>query len=360
MEVFDLKEEYKNPICITQQFRFCGNPFRVDMYRGCDFGCKYCFANARQGNFNVKWQNADIEKVKKMFHKAFETDIEYKNVNIELLRHKVPLHCGGMSDPFQKREFEDKLTLELIKLSSSYDYPVCFSTKCSDLPDEYYEFLRPDIHTFQISIMGVTDDFIRKYETNTPSALDRIDFCKKLKEKGFWVSCRIQPLIDIEEARMLVERLDNIVDYFTVEHLKIPVDNKHIRSLFEPIDKNLYKRTSSLRSYELDKIEKIKNVEYLMGFTKVPIGCGDNDIHYMSGSRCCCGVDLMPESFRNYLKYNLTYFCTGDCNKDELWCPSNSIKNIFNSDTQKSYGCEKFKDFTDEYCRRYKDFLGGK
>ena len=55
-----MKEDlYKNPICITQQFRFCGNPFRIDMYRGCDFGCQYCFANARQGNFEVKWQTAD-------------------------------------------------------------------------------------------------------------------------------------------------------------------------------------------------------------------------------------------------------------------------------------------------------------
>ena len=33
------------------QFKFCGNPFRIDTYRNCDFGCKYCFANARQGKF---------------------------------------------------------------------------------------------------------------------------------------------------------------------------------------------------------------------------------------------------------------------------------------------------------------------
>lgn len=350
-------KEYKNPICITQQFRFCGNPFRIDMYRGCDFGCNYCFANARQGNFKVEWQSADINKIEKMFYKAFETDIEYKNINIELLRNRVPLHCGGMSDPFQYREFNEKLTLQLIKLSSKYNYPICFSTKCANLPEEYFKYLRNDIHTFQISIIGVSDDFIRKYESNTPTAIERIQFCKLLKEKGFWVSCRIQPLIDIKEAESLIKELDGVVDYFTVEHLKIPVDNKHIRSLFEPIDKNLYKRTSSLRSYELNKETKINNIKYLKNNTNTPIGCGDNDIHYMSDSRCCCGVDLMPESFRNYLKYNLTYFCTGEYNKDDLWTPSCSVKNIFNSDTQKSYKCEKFSDFTDEYCRRYEQFL---
>lgn len=352
-------EEYKNPICITQQFRFCGNPFRIDMYRGCDFGCRYCFANARQGNFEVKWQNASIEKVRKLFQKAFDTDVETKNINVELLRNKVPLHCGGMSDPFQEREFDDKLTLELIKLTSEYDYPVSFSTKCASLPDEYYEVLRPDIHAFQISIMGLSEDFIRKYEVNTPTAEERINFCKTLKDKGFWVSCRIQPLIDVEEAKNLILTLNGVVDYFTVEHLKIPVDNKHIRALFEPIDKEIYKRTSSLRSYELIKEKKVENINYLKQFTTTPIGCGDNDIHYMSDSRCCCGVDMMPGAFKNYLKYNLTYFCTGDCNKEELWCPQSSIKSIFNSDTQRSYGCEKFSEFTDEYCRRYKDFLGG-
>lgn len=352
------KEEYSNPICITQQFRFCGNPFRVDMYRGCDFGCKYCFANARQGNFEVKWQEANIEKVEKMFQRALESEEETKNINIELIRNRIPLHCGGMSDPFQKREFEKHLTLGLIKLSLKYQYPISFSTKAAYLPNEYFEYLSNNIHAFQISIMGRDNDFVKQYETKTPTVDERIGFIKELKRRGFWVSCRIQPMIDVEQAKELIIELNDFVDYFTIEHLKIPVDNRHIRAIFEPIDKKRYTRTSSLRSYELRTEEKVKNIEYLKRYSKKPIGCGDNDIHFMSDSRCCCGVDMMPESFSNYLKYNLTYFCTGECEKDKIWIPKSDVKNIFNSDTQRSYGCKKFNEFTDIYCERYKKFLG--
>ena len=212
-----MKEDlYKNPICITQQFRFCGNPFRIDMYRGCDFGCQYCFANARQGNFEVKWQTADEKMVERAFHKAFDEDKEYKNVTVELMRHKVPLHCGGMSDPFQAREWDIGATKKLIELSNKYDYPISFSTKAAHLPEEYYNILNPNIHAFQISLMGYDEDFVRKYESNTPSPAERIEFCKELKRRGFWVSCRIQPMIDVEQARKVIEALNDTVDYFTV------------------------------------------------------------------------------------------------------------------------------------------------
>ena len=140
----DLKEleTYSSPIGMTQQFRFCGNPFRIDMYKSCDFGCKYCFANSSQAKgHNDGFAVAKFKHLESLFKKALETDEESKNVTIELLRHRVPLHCGGMSDPFQKREFEYELTYKLIQLSNKYNYPICFSTKQCDLPDKYFEIL---------------------------------------------------------------------------------------------------------------------------------------------------------------------------------------------------------------------------
>ena len=40
-----MTKEYHESMQITKAFRFCPNAFRIDMYRCCDFGCKYCFAN---------------------------------------------------------------------------------------------------------------------------------------------------------------------------------------------------------------------------------------------------------------------------------------------------------------------------
>ena len=98
-----MKEDlYKNPICITQQFRFCGNPFRIDMYRGCDFGCQYCFANARQGNFEVKWQTADEKMVERAFHKAFDEDKDKVKTYAQLLYNQALLIEGmPVEDPVE-------------------------------------------------------------------------------------------------------------------------------------------------------------------------------------------------------------------------------------------------------------------
>jgi len=36
-----------DPLDATSKFPICGMPIRIDSYRTCTFGCKYCFANAR-------------------------------------------------------------------------------------------------------------------------------------------------------------------------------------------------------------------------------------------------------------------------------------------------------------------------
>ena len=155
---------YKYPIALTQQFRFCGNPFRVDLYQGCSFGCTYCFSQNMSNEMRVKFDEADFSIVEQYFYKAFETDGDTKDVTIELLRHKVPLHVGGMSDPFQDREWKMHLTYKLIELSNKYDYPIMFSSKTAHLPDEYFKILNPELHAFQTSLIGYDEEYTKRFE----------------------------------------------------------------------------------------------------------------------------------------------------------------------------------------------------
>ena len=68
--------KYHECMQLTSQFKFCPNAFRIDLYRGCDFGCKYCFANMEAfhetGTGLSMWRNADIEEVKKKFELALD------------------------------------------------------------------------------------------------------------------------------------------------------------------------------------------------------------------------------------------------------------------------------------------------
>ena len=322
---------------ITNQFKYCGNSFRIDTYEGCDFGCKYCFANNRKGAYGKSKKSCAIEYdyMKRFFDKAFESERQYKDITVEVLQHKVPLHLGGMSDPFQKREFKDKMTYELLKLSNKYTYPIMISTKCSYLPKEYWDILDPKIHAFQISLMGYDEDFIRKYETNTPTAKERIEFIKELHNKGFWVGLRIQPLIHLDQALKLVSEVNDYVNYITVEHLKIPTDNNEVKEVLSDI-KAMYPfyKPKKSRSYEMTTEFKLNNINKIKEISKAPVGCGDNDLHKYSQSRCCCGIDTINSNFDNWIKYNTTYFETGEYNKEDIWIPQNSCKKCMHGDYQ--------------------------
>lgn len=354
---------YKYPLALTQQFRFCGNPFRIDLYQGCSFGCAYCFSQNMSNEMRVKFDEADFSIVEQYFYKAFETDGNSGDVTIECLRHRVPLHCGGMSDPFQTREWSMHLTYKLIELSNKYDYPIMFSSKTASLPDEYWEILNPELHAFQTSLIGFDEAFTKKYEFNTPSPQERIDFIKKLHSKGFWTCVRLQPLIDVDQAVKVCKAVDGIANCAIVEHLKVPVINKYLRKLFvEEINTGNYVSSINMKNYELKTELKEKNIEKIKAsVTKTLVEVGDNDLHYLSQSRNCCGLDTIPsDKFNGWLKYNLTYFTTQPKddkeNMDELFIPQCNISSTLNP-MSRLKGVTDFKTYTDYYCYRHLNFM---
>jgi len=357
-----MKDDYGSPLSLTSQFRFCGNPFRLDFYKFCSFGCKYCFARHIGGAEDFEYKYAKFEIIETYFKKAFDEDKETKDIVVELLRHKVPIHVGGLSDPFQPIEFKLKLNYKLIKLSNKYQYPLIFSTKQCFLPQEYWDTLDPKLHAFQISCLGYDDEFAKIYEENTPSPQQRIAFLKELRQKGFWCSIRIQPMIKLEQAIKLCDVIDGIASYVTIEHLKINTDNPVIKDLFKD-EIHKYKRTSIMRNLELDKETKIHNIQEIKKHLKqTKVGVGDNDLHYLSDSRCCCGVDTINENFENYLKYNLTYFSTEKQGKpikddEKIWLPKCNCANCVNGDVRIK-NVYSFKDYVDSYCGKYSEFMG--
>lgn len=329
---------YHECMQLTSQFKFCPMAFRMDMYRGCDFGCKYCFANMNAfheiGTGLSTWRTADIEQVRKMFRLALETDTESKSVIVELLRHRVPIHCGGMSDPFQKREFELGLTKELIKISKEYNYPIVFSTKTASLTREYYDLLDPKIHAFQVSIMGLTPEYIRRWECNTPPAEERIAFVRLLRQDfGLWCSVRIQPIISKWEAVALMLALADCPSYYSIEHLHVIADSWAGQEALLKYCKGSKSFVQNGGVTEVKTDVKRRNAEFLIKVANhfgVTVGVADNDLHYMSQSRCCCGTDTIGGEFDNYLKYNSCYMSTGQTDVASLFVPQSNVRRHMN------------------------------
>jgi DNA repair photolyase len=347
-----MNNDYIYGLLLTQQFRFCGNPFRADTYRGCSFKCKYCFSNIRISD-GSKDKNSQITKSNfKIFKDGYDS-IDYKTtpkgvfgkLNQELLTHRVPIHLGGLSDPFQPCEFKENNTLEFLKLFK--DYPVIISTKTNYIPDDYFEFIDVKTKTFQISLFTDNEETLRTFEPNTPTAKQRIDFIKELKRRGYWVSVRIQPIIYIDEAISLINKLKNIVDYITVEHLKIP-PTKYGRELIKLIDMQKLGYILKLRrSYLKLPINEIsKNIGQIKKIHNINLGVGDNELLTETTSCNCCGVDCMPKEFNNWMGYN--YLNIAKSGHNNHWCPEQNIKTgIINKLDNNN---RKIKHYVDKYC----------
>lgn len=304
------------------------------------------------------WAEADFAKIERIFYKALSTNDQSKDILVEMLRHHVPIHCGGMSDPFQKREWPKGLTKRFIQLSNKYNYPIQFSTKTANLPDEYFDILYPNIHAFQLSIMGWDPEYIRHWEIRTPNAQKRLEFAEKLKSKGFWVGIRIQPIIDIEQAVKLCENLPDWIDYVTLEHFKAIYDVHSSVNAFldhNPNRENYECTAGKIQVKRNIKIDNIKRLQEICNKKGIKVGIGDNDLHYMSQSRCCCGIDTAPKAFEDYMKYNLTYMATGPIDKDTFIPKMNPRKHI----NDQKYGLQiDCKQYVEDYIRNHPDYLG--
>ena len=95
----------------------------------------------------------------------------------------------------------------------------------------------------------------------------------------------------------------------------------------------------------------MSNIDRLREITDVKIGCADNDMHSYSDNLNCCGVDLMPEAFSNWLKYNTMYIeITGD---RDVWYPKCNVSSYVNGSMRiKGF---RFKDYVDKH---YSDQYG--
>lgn len=179
----------------------CLYSFEIDTYgRGCIHECSYCYAKAEL-TVHGMWNNpipvpVNLNEIRKQFYQAFETDKKGKWA--DLLRKRIPLRIGSMSDSFMWMDQKYKVTQELLKILKFYRYPYVIFTR-SDLVahDDYLQLLDSKIGAVQFSMSSTNEDLVRKMEPGAPSAKRRLAALLKLRENGFWTTVRINPLFPI-------------------------------------------------------------------------------------------------------------------------------------------------------------------
>ena len=121
-------QQYRYSLALTSQFYFCGVPFRLDTAPKCPLNCSYCFAMSRGGRRTSTSLLADPARIQRKVVRLFEADKKNTDIIDELLLSKMPVHFGGMSDPFASSEII-KRSLQILHILDDIDYPIVISTK---------------------------------------------------------------------------------------------------------------------------------------------------------------------------------------------------------------------------------------
>jgi DNA repair photolyase len=275
----------------------------------------------------------------------------------EFLRRRVPIHFGGMSDPFQEIERHYGVTLDYLTTLRDSDYPTVISTRGVLVSHEPYLSLLREMNkvVVQFSMTSTEDQFRSQLEPYSPSSAALLRAMNRLSDVGVKVTCRWQPYVPgkSESPSDFVRRVSDAgARHLALEQLKVPIDaNAPAWGRFEKESgvrwRQEYKNggaTRDGREYILrgpEKLTTIRTVSSLTRKTNMTFGVADNEYQYLSDTQCCCsGVDQF-DGFENWFKHQIAYairktegnLITYESIANE-WLPRSSVDRFLNSHTR--------------------------
>ncbi|HEV2198275.1 MAG TPA: radical SAM protein [Bryobacteraceae bacterium] len=171
-------------------------PFRwmINPYRGCEFGCKYCYARYTH-EFMELHDPEDFERrifVKQFDQRAFRAELR-----------KVPvgesIAIGTATDPYQPAERRYRLTQAILEtLAQSSGFRIGLITKSDliarDIP-VFQKIARRHYLTLVITITTLDRDLARRLEPLAPRPDLRVAAVRKLTSAGLRTVVNLAPIL---------------------------------------------------------------------------------------------------------------------------------------------------------------------
>lgn len=273
------------------QVILCNLPIRFDTYKGCSHGCRYCFAQKKQNIAKIgKGETAE----------SLRSFIEGKRTDTtNWCDWNIPIHWGGMSDPFQPIEKKYRVSYECLKLLAETKYPFVVSTKGRLAGEaEYIDLLAKCNCVVQVSMVCSKYD---KLEMGCPTYEERLDIVRRLAPRAKRVVVRIQPyMLEVfNDVMKNIPRLAEAGVYgVVVEGMKF---FKAKPGMVKVGGDYCYPLSAIRRDFEAIKAECHRRG---MRFFS-----GENRLRSMGDDMCCCGIEGL-EGFKGN-EYNLCMLLNG-------------------------------------------------
>lgn len=279
------------PNCGSQCY-LCDVPIRFDTYDGCSHGCEYCFAKKFRDISKIK-NGESAETLRKFIEGKRGEDTKWCDWSI-------PLHWGGMSDPFQPCEKMRGVSLQCLKVLAETQYPFIVSTKGKLILDERYMSLLEKCNcVLQISLVC---DKYDKLEQGAPTFDERLEMIREASKRVKRVVVRIQPYMH----EVFKDVFDNLAKFKEAGAYGVIVEGLKFKSKKQGLVK-LGGDMVYPYSVLYNDFMKLKAEAHRLG---LKFYSGENRLRKLGDSLCCCGIDGLDDFKPN--TYNLNHILNGD------------------------------------------------
>lgn len=309
-----MKKTYNSPR-VSSQFIFCPFPFVLDSYSGCPQHCRYCFSYWNSLINQAKGKDIFVEDSKTIDLQHLERILSMKPRNrtetelCEFVKRRIPIHWGGISEPFSNFEKEHGTGLKILKLLEKYQYPFIVSTKNHRIVEgEYWGTLKKcKYKVIQVSLISLRPE-LEKIEPHPECTIaKRLDIIEKCAKEGMRVVVRIQPFIPVFCEKGLEDLIKKVSELgakaATIEYLKLPAMQLPVVKIaivelskilgydINEFYRKLGKKTAT--DFEIKAVFKkfwILKTRQLAYKYNLKFYCADNQFRYLGDGSKCCGV----------------------------------------------------------------------
>jgi len=180
----------------------------LNPYRGCEFGCHYCYARYTH-EFMEMWDSQDFER--KIYAKADAPD----RLRAELRQGRdkgLPIALGTATDPYQPAERQFEITRRMLEAFAEFRGLDLSITTKSVLILRDMDLLQSLAarHRFSVHMTVTTPDerLARLLEPKAPAPAQRLEAVRKLAQAGIRVGINAMPILPgLNDAPPMLEAL---------------------------------------------------------------------------------------------------------------------------------------------------------
>jgi len=167
----------------------------INPYRGCEFGCKYCYARYTH-EFMEMWDGRDFER--KIYAK--EEAPELLRAELRQAKDKgLPIALGTATDPYQPAERQFEITKRMLEVFVEFEgLEFSITTKSVLILRDLDLLVRVSSrHRFSVHMTVTTTDerLARLLEPKAPPPTKRLEAVKQLSEARISVGINAMPIL---------------------------------------------------------------------------------------------------------------------------------------------------------------------